>query len=522
MKSINSPFSLNRTLSMNNIYQFICVVICIRILTRCVQGLGNVRFEYFNHAELWQGLFITVVVFLGILAMAFMYSRWLIDLPLPVIFSGMLLFLYNIVLGNLLLFNINDLVMLRGTLLILLIPLLIQLVSKKKQIIKQEKLSIKPRVYLPNILIILWMIHAVVYFFEYNFNPFRVPYGDENSLWFVAAQNMSSNGYFYAHQASYPASGLHPYGIPFISSLPNKMLGFPMDFTITFMPALIIIFLCVILNQIKSQRWVFIFFYSALFLVFHQRNWMSQLMYHLVYGEGLTTLFFLIVIMELYRLDGLKKINQLQFLLMSFIIGLMAISKSPLASFSGIFYLFLLNIYYRRKINHSHQGKIQYFQSFCMFLIPLFSWQLIKIKFSLSGPWTVFQPFHIFTVILHPNIDMWCAAVRHLISDSENFVYFLILSPVVILISLCRKLYRHAAIILLFILTVVFYYGYVYQGTDYQSTMRYIMPCSLALFYLGGQGYERVMNKIETLGVHQIYKMTMTILSLSLIIWKMF
>jgi hypothetical protein len=304
-----------------------------------------------------------------------------------------------------------------------------------------------------------------------------------------------------AQLVNYPG-GKHPFGVPFICAFPAKLLGVGFAETIFFMPIVIIISLFMFLREIRFNRWLFIFFYASLFNTFNNKSWIGQLCYRVVYGEGICLIFLLFIIYGMKIICDRKTVGLKDVLAMSFFIGLLSLSKSPASYFSVIFLVALMVILHGRD-NVKFNKTLAPLAMIIVVLAPFLAWKFFIIKLGINSNILYDNLIEsqnrlksLSLISYGINITMLKSAALAIKSNCPDEIYHAFLSLLFIIATFRKKEFVYLAPILLFILSIFLYYGFVYQGQDYGSSMRYLMPQALALFYLGAIGFDKAVHRI--------------------------
>lgn len=484
------------------IYRVFFWVVTFRIAVRVVGQFKHLNFSNFTDTSLWMA-FLGVFLFHWALIVLLIGSNKIKEFSVFFLYINFILFLYLLTL-------ISGLIHFPA-----IVFLYMGIVSLGWFLYWPFKINKFPvRFVKEDILIVLWLIHSFFFFFKYNFNPSRGMSQDEYTFWAVASQNMINEGMLKAHLAGYAGGGLHPFGIPFLTALPLLIIkSIPLS-GIFFMPIVVILGLFLFLNKIKNERWLFLFFLVALFVSFNNRSWMATLMYQLVYGEGISTV---ILLWFTYEIVNNNFNLQKYFLLGGFFIGLLALTKSPLAlTFLPFLAVFLIK--HKRDCSWQSVGSV-----IIIALIPSLVWSLYVNTFHISH----YKPDLAFSKIIErlsaPNIHFLHLAFKHLWMNAKNFVFLGIYS--LVLFILFSKKYLEAVPALCLLTGVILYYAYYYAyGSmgDYESFLRYIMPASLPMFYLGGVGLNNLMGAVENSKIAIGWKTVLMIGFTGLFVCKLF
>jgi 4-amino-4-deoxy-L-arabinose transferase-like glycosyltransferase len=241
---------------------------------------------------------------------------------------------------------------------------------------------------------------------------------------------------------------------------------------------------------------------------------MACLMYQLVYGEGISTV---ILLWFTYEIVNNSFNSQKYFLLGGVFIGLLALTKSPLMlTFLPFLAVFLI----KHKKNYSWQsvGNVV-----IIALIPSLVWALYVNIFHISH----YKPNLSFGEMAErlsaPNSHFLYLAFKDIWMNAKNFVFLIIYS--LVLFILFSKKYLEAVPALFLMIGVILYYAYYYTyGSvgDYGSFLRYIMPVSLPIFYLGGVGLSNLMESLENSKIAMGLKMALMIGFAGLFVYKIF
>ena len=510
-------------LRLDHLYYFIAALVGARLFTRCLQGWGKVHLPNFGFQNLWMGLLITVAFHLFILALAWIYSKWIIRLSPLILYPGFLLGFYFISLLNSLTLFLPEPLLLRLILAGLIAGPILKACRSKNNI---RPLFSRPsaRQWMGIALIGLWLIHSGLFFLEINLQPDRKPFVDESTFWYPAAEEIILTGGLPSRAGNLSATSAHPYGIPFIAALPAMTAGFRHPSAAYFMPFAVILTLTVFLASIRDNKWALLFFLTALFVTFNSRGWPGELLYARIYGEGLSTVFFLAVCFELRRLTDETRIPAIEFYTLCFVFGLLALTKFPLAAVWPIFLLPLMILYGRQR--SPRQSLMAAVSGLLLSFIPLLTWLIFKARHQITNrphqpDWAALAQR-----LATPNLDMLTRVYQHLINQAPDGTAFALIATAFFIAEKPKKYTSIFSTILLFGGLIIFYYGYIYHygrlGGDHASSLRYLMPMTLALFYFGALGYENVMQRIAAASWPKILTWGASLILLGLFIPKLF
>ncbi|MBF0388173.1 MAG: hypothetical protein HQL20_10040 [Candidatus Omnitrophica bacterium] len=457
---------------------------------------------YYNfgptNAVMVEGLLMTAAVFIVLLMIAYGYSRLFALTSTAFLFICLPFLLYALALVNDLTLKISDTVFLRLCLAAMLVPLAFYfrplLSFMRKDGRKLCSFSINHG------LMLLWLVYIVFFFLKYNLDPGRAPIADESTLWVTAAQNMLAVGSRTAQLLSYPAGGFHSFGVSFSAALTGMLWGGGNSATIYFFPLFTIIALLIFLNRLCPWCWGFLFFYLALFNSFDYNGWISKLLYQLVYGEGVTTVYFLIICRELVELiKNNRRLSLADFLAMALGLGLLALTKSPAGYFGGIFMIILAGVYWFGRGGRERVGVLW---AGLLFLLPVLLWKAFAFT---NG---IYVDRITASVTAQVYAWDWNIVARMFIcmldkGHMADAVYYAGISGLLILLTFRRNDFIVPGAICVYIVSIVLYYALSFCA-DFESAPRYFMPAILATFYFGAIAFERWMGSIIT-GTHCIF-----------------
>ncbi|MBF0485423.1 MAG: hypothetical protein HQL16_02800 [Candidatus Omnitrophica bacterium] len=476
------------------VYCVVSGLLALILSFRAVTYLPYFDHTTFHGASLWLDFFVVLSFHVILFLLAYFYELFYGTLSILFFYIFFLLSLYFLSLINALGIHAQERLWLGTCVIGFFIPLVSQIRKKWAFKIRPPQFSWEDG------LIFLWGINAVFLFSRLNFTLQRAIYMDEGSFWFVAARDMLTHSLQWVHTASYAGAGLHPLGVPFLAALPVKFFGLPDPRAIFFFPVSIILCLLIFLYRIKSQSWTFIFFLCALSGVFYNRSWLAYFLYGFVYGEGISAMIFLVMTYEWLRLLQNKLLSDAVTLIFCLGIGLMALTKSPLASIVIPFsILFLCSVFYARKaVNPRASFKFLVFALLLAFC-PMILWRMTVMIWHVPFIKVAFSFNELLGRCLHPHLWMFKNMLGLMWENSNNLFYYGFMAILSYLCFSRKILYGFPAVILF---TGVFlYYAYFYNyGTDtgdFGSALRYFMPVWLVFFYLGGLGFENIMRRIE-------------------------
>ena len=511
------------SVNLEHLYYFSVSLIGIRLLTRCLQSWSKVPWPDFRYVHLWAGLGITLLCHLLLLTLAWVYSKIFIKLSALILYAGFLLSFYFIFLINSLLWQLPETLIMRLILAGLIGFPLFQWFRSNHTLRPRFSLSQRPA-WIPGILIALWLIHSGLFFLEGNLRTDRTPFVDETSFWYVAAETMIITDTLQALRSDYSSKSSHPYGIPFIAALPAIITDFQDPSSVFFMPWVVILILMVFLFSIQDKRWSFLFFLTALFVTFNDRGWLSELLYVRIYGEGLSTIFFLGISFELTRWAKRDHIPLRDFFVLCFIIGLLTLTKFPLAAVWPVFLIPILII--GKKTRPWKKYLPVGFAGIWLAFIPLMTWLIFNHHLQLTNPSHHLGWENIPARLLSANWNMLSRVFHHLLAAAPHWVYFTVISILFCLALGSKKNFLSFTPALFHILVILGYYGYVYQygraGGDHASALRYLMPMTLALFWAGATAFDNIMNWIKENAWPQKLKILAGLILIGLFLPKLF
>jgi len=505
-------------------FEFIAFVIGARVLTRCFQQFHRVPWENFLKSSLILPLCISIFTYLSIAWLSFILSKKHQDVRPSVAYLGLLLTTYYLSL-------INDLILPSHTTLFVYIFIFSLMVyackTRREPPITTKRASLFQRKYVfIYILIGLWMAHSSFYFLEQNFIMNRTPFADEESFWFSAAFDMGAKGVHFAHTNSYYGGSLHPFGIPFIAALPNLFFGLHLKASYFFMPIVVIVFLTMILYSLRNAKWAFIFFYTALFVAFNDRSWITHLTYQLVYGDVLSAVFFCVLMIDIWRSSDKNNVSVFYFLIMHFIIGLLALSKAPLAYFYPVLLILLYGVCFKKTEASFSRKIIILLCGIILFAAPHLTWNFYKdinqVPTMVMGVtnWKI-----IFGRLANPNISVLYQSVQNIIGDVENFFYYFVLSFLLIIASGNKKIWIFSTPIILYVFSLSVFYAYIYAyegGGDAASFFRYLLLIAFSLMYFAGLSFQSIWGRCAKKSWPFLLKSFFALIGVALMVMKLY
>jgi len=330
----------------------------------------------------------------------------------------------------------------------------------------------------------------------------------------------------FAHTTGYPGGVLHPFGIPYITALPNLLFGLHLKTAYFFMPIVVIIFLTMILYSLRNLKWAFIFFYTALFVAFNDRSWITHLTYQLVYGDILSAVFFCVLMIDIWRSSAKNSVSVFYFLIMHFIIGLLALSKAPLVYFYPVLLILLYGACFK-KIEVSFSKKILIVLcGIILFAVPQLTWNLYIDFYQVSTislgetNWKI-----IFSRLANPNKILLYQSVQNLMGDVENFFYYFVLSFLLVMVSGNKKIWIYSAPIVLYVFSLCIFYAYLYSyegGGDAASFFRYLLLISFSLLYFAGLSFQSIWGHYAKKSWPFLLKSFFAIIGVALMVMKLY
>ena len=228
------------------------------------------------------------------------------------------------------------------------------------------------------------------------------------------------------------------------------------------------------------------------------------LVYQLIYGDGLSAVFFLIVCSEIWNnIDNktLKYSTPVRIVstgaMLSLIIGLLALTKNPLAS-TFFFLLILLIPFVTKQVS----SKLSMVLRSGLFLIisftPYLLWRIFDSQYMLTKHDSAYDISYFLDKVFAPNVDMLSRIMMYFLTQVERFLFIFALSFALLLFARQKFLWRKATPALSILLFIIGYYAYVYNYGclgcgDHESSLRYVMVMSLTLFYVGAESFEYIL-----------------------------
>jgi len=323
-------------------------------------------------------------------------------------------------------------------------------------------------------LIMAWILGAFFYFLSENFLITRQPYVDESSFWFVQAKDFVALDPLYREGTRYAHSS---YGIPFIIAFPQVLFKTSFPQGPYFMPIILIFILGGVLYELRRDRWAFLFFLGLLLMTVNRHLWWQKLFFSLIYGEGLTAVFVLVLISELWwwKERGSKN-DTMELTILTFSIGLLFYTKMPS---SYVFIAFLSVIFSIKK------GKIS--EKVFLFLlacIPFLIWKLgspvVNVPGIGGGVVFSFKNFR--------------GMAGYLIKKYTAPMFFSFISFLLVLFSFKKKELWFLFPLISILLFIVLIYASILRNSEFESSGRYIMHFMLGLYFLGAIAFSRLLN----------------------------
>jgi hypothetical protein len=194
-----------------------------------------------------------------------------------------------------------------------------------------------------------------------------------------------------------------------------------------------------------------------------------------------------------------KKFDFLNCSLFGFGVGLAALSKSPLASLAILFSI-IYAIFLFHKSRKRTKGILLALWVIFISILPSMVWREFVKRYDMPCVNYSMDIVLFAKRFLHPNFDIWQKIIVYFSTYARAAIYYLTFSIVMCIFFLKKK--ESLLFPVLIILFVWFYYGYYYSyGSsntgDYESSLRYMMPSFLSIFYLGGVALESFMESLN-------------------------
>ena len=467
----------------------VTAVVGFRIITDVIRWSGFFKWQLWLNAHLWEGLAIFIAFHFTVCVLAFLYHRIFPQLFFVFIYLNLQLLFY-------LLFLIKGLIFtsLPDQCWWFMIFAVLFILGGALPKSKPEEPTFKNTIPLfGKVMIGIWLLCSLCLWIPQNWDTNRKVFRDEGSFWVSAGGQMIKNGINAAHTAVYPGGGLHPFGVPFMASAPMTCSAWKDPWAIYCWPLVIIFSLALWLFAQRLEKWALLFFMSALLVVFANEFWPAQLMYQLVYGESISVVLLLVFLSEIWHCVRKSNLTPVTILAISGAIGLLALTKAPLALIViplELTFLFLLFRYQRSMVNvRIVAGWVG------GGLLPFLIWFVFTNRYqipSLSTPW------HLSDMLgrtLHPNTGLLLLALKSMWGLNQNMVYMTCLSIVIAGFYSLRSLMIP---VFLWVMAWFFYYAYIYNYPtgygDYLSGLRYLMPVTLVLYWAAACAYQDAIN----------------------------
>ncbi len=515
----------NPSFNLQFLFNAAVCLVAVRLIVRCIQNINHFDEVDFFDAGLLTSLGAVVLAHVLFVLIAKILNRQWPEITTLVFYAAVLLSFPFFWILNALTFQFSDRIFIWGVVSFWLAAVMWLWFFPKCKVPDGGKSS-QYEILGTRVLFWLWLIHAVTLFLRFNLTASRRPFADESTLWFTAAQRMLTDGFWAAHTSNYAGRGIQPLGVPFIAALPGKLMCFVQTASIFFMPVVVIGMLAIFLFSLRRDRFVFLFFLTATFATFHDRSWMSELCYRLVYGEGLSMAVFLAVSWQLYRLEQTGCLSKIRFLFFSFMIGLMALIKWPLAAMIYVFYFVLV---LRYKEANADKRNIFWFviaAGFVLVSLPQFVWNLFNQMHGFLTPGLSISLTELVSRLGAPNLEVLKLIIQDIYTQFHNFFYHALLSIFFILAAFRRQEWLRLVPTAVLVMWVTLYYAYVFiyptVHGDWGSALRYYMPCILALYFYGAVGFSQIIARCEQSNWPNWYKWSVCLLLISLTMVKLF
>ena len=479
------------------IYLLAVTVAAGRFFTLGVHGFLNVPIQNWGQINGWKNFFVSLLAYGACAGAAFVvFEKRKSSLSVSSFFVIFLFGFYFLQLINVFGFHFNETVFLKICFLAMIASAV--WIARGGMTLGYTKKKMQAEEILTGLITALWLIASLFYLFEYNLSEFRQPYSDEVTLWYTAAHNILRQSAAFAHQVNYPGGG-HPLGVPFIAALPGQIFQGADPATIFFLPLVVIISLAAFLWRLRQQKWIFFFFTLALFSSFNQREWAGDLMYRLVYAAGISTVLFLLIVHELYKLSEKKQDGPIWGV--AVLSGLAALSQSVFVLMIPVFGILVIAACGN---THSRGGKFSTPGPAChrpwrdpaksgdrqagwgkgiLFLIaaglPYGVWKAVIAMPQGQSHDMVLMGRHLQENIFNPRWGVLGDIFQYGAEQAEGLHYFFILSILLILISRDRKIILTASAVFAFV-------GFIICFIKRKGRYLFFLVWFFAIVILGG------------------------------------
>ncbi|MBF0386828.1 MAG: hypothetical protein HQL20_03115 [Candidatus Omnitrophica bacterium] len=491
----------------------VCGLFLIKILGKILHASVRVEWASFLNPALVADLVSVVFVYSALLILACQWSR-ILAIPTSFIFLIIPFVLYFMLLLNSLYFHIADQTVLWAALGLFIIGAWFW---GRGSVAKTSATPGTPKDVWAYLLVMVFVIQGAMLFLSLNFRVERVPFADEGSFWFIAAREMLAKGFLAAHQGGYPGGGLHPFGVPFLNALPGLLVNSNSAASLFFMPVYIIVGLTLVLLEFVSaqrSKWGLVFFLVAWFAAFNNRSWSGSLFYSMVYGESVCMV--LVVSLLSWLMLQTRGVIGRSWLVMAFLLGLLALTKFPMILLSVGFFIAFLMLGW-----NGIKGSGKLLLMAAIFTVPFLVFKLFQMKYG--GVISSVGAMSLERLFL-PNMDMLWRVVDNIRVDAGNLWYYFLVSVGVLCFS--PKQWVYAWPIFLWVLFLSFYYAYLYAygtigGGDAVSGLRYFLPAVAGAFFLGAKGVGRLFDAIQR-QENRWVRLGLYMVGIGIIVYKLF
>jgi len=321
-----------------------------------------------------------------------------------------------------------------------------------------------------------WLLIAGLYFLKTNVVPSRVVYTDEGSFWFVRAVDFVTLEPF-ARTYDDPYIKAYSLGIPFVCALPNLLLAVYGTYNLFYMPIILIVQIVCFLFALKKERWVFVFVMAAILMTISRHLWWQQLFLGLIYGEGISSVFMLVLICEYWRMKDKKNVAFGYYWALAFGTGLLVNLKAPSSLVYPSFFVIFLTL---RRFNFKEALGIM-----CMLVTPTII-RMMHVSPSLSQV----------SEFVHFDFRAIAPMTQYLLTGYTSPIFFGVVSLVLIMVTFKKKEFFYLVPIACEFILIYWLYSTRYSSQEYESSGRYLMHGMLGLYFLGGIGCMRLMNAL--------------------------
>jgi hypothetical protein len=417
---------------VNKVLNAAAFIVMLRLLRHVFK-----LFEHLNWSELMSslvasGFLVSLSVYAALLALAGLFKRYTsLQIPTALLFVALLPMLYMVVLLNMMTLHLPDTLCLQLAMILMMIGVCTVTVRKPRMIPGGTKTDFS----VFDVLLIVWGIHSILLLLTYSGTPDRSPFMDEKHFYFTAAQNMIVDGFSAAHHAPYDAGITYSLGVPFMAAFPAKLLGSQNLHIPFFMPLIIIFALLGLFWELRSKPVVLFFLITSLTATFNNDGWMGLLCYRLIYGEGISMIFFLLLTVSLINIARTRRADLTTSILFCLCAGGIYLTKSP-AMYSGLAFWAVWFILAVRSSGYAFvTGRAAVTCLGCC-LLPAFAWlQYVQLTSVPAG-----------AVIgvaggLHYNQDMWVRMATYIRETTPDALIYGLMALIVLALAGNKKLF---------------------------------------------------------------------------------